>query len=157
MGELLSASSGVPLLHVPYRGGGAPIQAVIGGEVDLLSDTLTVAMPHLQSGRPRALAVTSAEAWPTLPSVPPASATLSGFEVRSWLGLAAPAGAPEAIVQRLNHDTHAALARKDVQQTLGHLGSMAWPGTPAAFKDMVAKEVVRWKDVIARRGIQVEG
>ena len=127
VGELLGASSGGQFLHVPYRGGGAPVQAVIGGEVDLLCDTLTVAMPHIQSGRLRALAVTSAQAWPTLPGVPPVAATLPGFEVRSWLGIAAPAGTPDAIVQRLNGAIRTVLAREDVQKSLANLGSIASP------------------------------
>jgi len=156
VGELLGASSSGQFLHVPYRGGGAPVQAVIGGEVDLLCDTLTVAVPHIQSGRLRALAVTSAEAWPTLPGVPPAAASLPGFEVRSWLGIAAPAGTPEAIVQRLGSEVRTVLARADVQKSLANLGSVAAPSTPEAMKDMVQKEIARWKDVIARRGIQVE-
>lgn len=156
VGELLGASSGGQFLHVPYRGGGAPVQAVIGGEVDLLCDTLTVAMPHIQSGRLRALAVTSAQAWPTLPGVPPVAATLPGFEVRSWLGIAAPAGTPDAIVQRLNSAIRTVLAREDVQKSLANLGSIASPSAPEAMKDMVQKEVVRWKDVIAKRGIQVD-
>ncbi len=156
VGELLGASSGGQFLHVPYRGGGAPVQAVIGGEVDLLCDTLTVAMPHIQSGRLRALAVTSAQAWPTLPGVPPVAATLPGFEVRSWLGIAAPAGTPDAIVQRLNGAIRTVLAREDVQKSLANLGSIASPSTPEAMKDMVQKEVARWKDVIAKRGIQID-
>ncbi len=156
VGELLGASSGGQFLHVPYRGGGAPVQAVIGGEVDLLCDTLTVAVPHIQSGRLRALAVTSAEAWPTLPAVPPAAASLPGFEVRSWLGIAAPAGTPDAIVQRLNSEVRAVLARADVQKSLVNLGSVASPSSPEAMKDMVQKEIARWKNVIAQRGIQVE-
>ena len=156
VGELLGASSGGQFLHVPYRGGGAPVQAVIGGEVDLLCDTLTVAMPHIQSGRLRALAVTSAQAWPTLPGVPPVAATLPGFEVRSWLGIAAPAGTPDAIVQRLNGAIRTVLAREDVQKSLANLGSIASPSAPEAMKDMVQKEVARWKDVIAKRGIQID-
>lgn len=156
VGELLGAASGAPLLHVPYRGGGAPVQAVIGGEVDVLADTLTVAGPHLQSGRLRALAVTSAAAWPLAPDVPPASATLPGFEVRSWLGLAAPAGTPEAIVRQLNTDLLAALQQPDMQKSLANVGSLAAPTTPQAMQQMVQTEIERWRGVIAQRKIQVE-
>ncbi|MBO9644585.1 tripartite tricarboxylate transporter substrate binding protein [uncultured Pseudacidovorax sp.] len=156
VGELLSATAGVPLLHVPYRGGGAPVQAVIGGEVDVLSDTLTVAAPHIQSGRLRALAVTSAQPWPSAPGVPPVAATLPGFEVRSWLGLAAPAGTPDAIVQRLNAEVRKLLQLPDVNKALLAAGSVAAPSSPEAMKDMVQNEIARWRGVIARRGIQVE-
>lgn len=152
VGELLSATAGDPLLHIPYRGGGAPVQAVIGGEVGVLSDTPTVALPHIQSGRLRALAVTSAQAWPSLPGVPPVSATLQGFEVRSWLGL----GTPAPIVQRLNADVRKALQDPGLQKALGNSGSMARPSSPEAMQEMVQNEIARWRGVIVRRGIQVE-
>lgn len=156
VGELLSATSGAPLEHIPYRGGGAPVQAVIAGEVDILTDTPTVALPHIQSGRLKALAVTSAEAWPFLAGVPTVAATLPGFEVRSWLGLAAPAGTPDAIIKRLNADVLQILRMPDIQKTLGTSGSVATPSTPAAMHEMVRTDIARWRDVIARRGIQVD-
>lgn len=156
VGELLAASAGVPLLHVPYRGGGAPIQAVLGGEVDMLCDTLTVATPHLQAGKLRALAVTSAKPWPATPDVPPVSATLPDFEVRSWLGLAAPAGAPDAVVQRLNTEVRKALESADVQKALGQAGSMASPSSPEEMRKMVQSEIGRWSGVIKQRGIKVD-
>lgn len=156
VGELLAASAGVPLLHVPYRGGGAPIQAVLGGEVDMLCDTLTVATPHLQAGKLRALAVTSAKPWPATPDVPPVSATLPDFEVRSWLGLAAPVGAPDAVVQRLNTEVRKALESADVQKALGQAGSMASPSSPEEMRKMVQSEIGRWSGVIKQRGIKVD-
>ncbi|VCU68139.1 Tripartite tricarboxylate transporter family receptor [Pigmentiphaga humi] len=156
VGELLGASAGVPLQHIPYRGGGAPIQAVLAGDVDVLSDTLTVATPHIESGKLRALAVTSAAEWPSMPGVPPVSATLPGFEVRSWLGLAAPAGTPEPIVQRLNAETRKALASADVQQALGRVGSLATPSSPAEMQDRVRTEIERWNGVIKARQISVD-
>lgn len=156
VGELLGAAGGVPMLHVPYRGGGAPVQAVIGGEVDVLADTLTVATPHIQSGRLRALAVTSAQPWPSLPGVPSVSATLPEFEIRSWLGLAAPAGMPVPIVQLLNSETRKVLQNPDVQKSLASAGSVASPSSPEAMRDMVQNEIARWHGVIVRRGIQVE-
>ncbi len=156
VGELLGAAAGVQLLHVPYRGGGAPVQAVIGGEVDILADTLTVATPHIQSGRLRALAVTSAAAWPSLAQVPPVSATLPGFEVLSWLGLAAPAATPEGIVRRLNTELQRVLQAPDMQKALAKLGSAAAPASPQAMQEMVQNDIARWRGVIARRGILVE-
>lgn len=156
VGELLASAAGVQLLHVPYRGGGAPVQAVIAGDVDVLADTLTVAAPHIQSGRLRALAVTSAAPWPSLPAVPPASATLKGFEVRSWLGLAAPAHTPDTIVQRLGADVRQVLQRPDVQAMLAQAGSIAAASTPDAMRQMVQADIARWRGVVAERGIQVE-
>lgn len=155
-GELLGSTAGVRLLHVPYRGGGAPVQAVIAGDVDVLSDTLTVAMPHIQSGRLRALAVTSAQAWPSLPGVPPVASVLPGFEVRSWLGLAAPAGTPADIVQRLATETHKALREPGLQQALTSAGSAATPCSPEEMRAMVGEEIARWRGVIQQVGIPLQ-
>ena len=156
VGELLSAAAGVQLLHIPYRGGGAPVQAVIGGEVDILADTLTVAMAHIQSGRLRALGVTSAMAWPSVPGVPPVSATLPNFEVRSWLGLAAPAGTPDAVIRQLNADVRRVLHEPEVQKILAAAGSAPAPDSPEEMRNMVQNDIARWRAVIAKRGIQTE-
>jgi tripartite-type tricarboxylate transporter receptor subunit TctC len=156
VGELLSSAAGLKMLHVPYRGGGAPIQAVMGGEADLLVDTLSVALPHIQSGRLRALAVTSATPWSSLPEVPPVAVTLPGFEVHSWLALAAPAGTPESVVKGLNTALREVLQNAEVSKTLGGMGSMAAPSTPEALQAQVVGEIHRWREVISQRGIQTE-
>jgi tripartite-type tricarboxylate transporter receptor subunit TctC len=156
VGELLASAANVELLHIPYRGGGAPVQAVIAGDVDILADTLTVATPHIKSGRLRALGVTSAAAWPSLPGVAPVSAVLPGFEVRSWLGLAAPAGTPDAIVQRLTSDVHKVLEDPEIQKTLANAGSAATAMSPAEMQQMVQSEITRWRGVINKVGIPLQ-
>jgi tripartite-type tricarboxylate transporter receptor subunit TctC len=153
VGELLGSAANVKLLHVPYRGGGAPVQAVLAGDVDVLTDTLTVATPHITSGRLRALAVTSAQPWPSLKGVPPVSATLPQFEIRSWLGLAAPAGTPEPIMRQLNADVQTALREPELQKALANLGSEASPSTAADMRSMVEREVTRWRGVVKAAGI----
>lgn len=153
VGELLASTAGVRLLHIPYRGGGAPVQAVIGGDVDVLADTLTVAAPHIKSGRLRALGVTSAQPWPGAPGVPTLAATLPGFEVRSWLGLAAPAGTPESVMQRLNAETRKALADSEFQKALAGLGSEAAPRSPGETMAMVQGDILRWREVATKAGI----
>ncbi len=157
VGELLGATAQVKLLHIPYRGGGAPVQAVIAGDVDVLTDTLTVAAPHIKSGRLRALAITSAEAWPSAPGVPTVSTVLPGFEVRSWLGLAAPAGTPAEVVQKLAAEIHKALKAPDLQQALAQAGSAAAPSSPEQMRAMVGSEIARWRDVIQQVGIPLQG
>lgn len=157
VGELLGATAQVKLLHIPYRGGGAPVQAVIAGDVDVLTDTLTVAAPHIKSGRLRALAITSAEPWPSMPGVAPVSSVLPGFEVRSWLGLAAPAGTPAEVVQKLAAEVHKALKSPDLQQALANAGSAATPSSPEQMRSMVVSEIARWRDVIQQVGIPLQG
>ena len=156
VGELLGSTANVQLMHVPYRGGGAPVQAVIAGDVDILTDTLTVAAPHIKSGRLRALGITSAAEWPTMMGVPPVSAVLRGFEVRSWLGLAAPAKTPQAIIDRLSADVNTALRGADIQKTLFDSGSMSSRSTPAEFRRMVEREVKRWREVITKVNIPLQ-
>jgi tripartite-type tricarboxylate transporter receptor subunit TctC len=157
VGELLGSTAKVELLHVPYRGGGAPVQAVIAGDVDVLTDTLTVATPHIKSGRLRALGVTSAAEWPSLPGVPPVSSVLPGFEVRSWLGLAAPAGTAPDIVQRLTEEIHKALQDPGLKQALANAGSEATPCTPEQMRHMVGNEINRWRGVIEQAKIPLQG
>ncbi|QNK67155.1 tripartite tricarboxylate transporter substrate binding protein [Variovorax sp. PAMC26660] len=153
VGELLGVSAGVKLLHVPYRGGGAPVQAVIAGDVDILADTLTVATPHIQSGRLRALAVTSAQPWPSMPQVPAVASVLKGFEIRSWLGLAAPHGTPPQVVELLDRSVRLVLDDPGVKAMLASLGSEAAPSSAAQMKSMVEREIKRWSEVVAQAGI----
>lgn len=156
VGELFGATAGVKLLHVPYRGGGAPVQAVIAGDVDILTDTLTVATPHIKSGRLRALGVTSAQAWPTMPDIAPVSSVLPGFEVRSWLGLAVPAKTPKDIIDRLSAGIHQVLKDPAIKQSLTNAGSMAAPSSPEEFRTMVQSEIARWRGVIQKSGIPLQ-
>ena len=154
VGELLGVTANVKLLHVPYRGGGAPVQAVIAGDVDVLADTLTVASPHIKSGRLRALAVTSAQPWPSMPEIAPVSAVLKGFEIRSWLGLAAAAGTPTDIVDQLNRAIRTAAEDSGIKASLFNLGSEPAPSSPVQMTDMVKREIDRWRSVVAKAGIQ---
>jgi len=156
VGELLASSANVQLLHIPYRGGGAPVQAVIGGDVDILADTLTVATPHIQSGRLRALAVTSASPWPSIPGVPTVAATVPGFEVRSWLGLAAPAGTPEAVLRKLNAEIRRVLQLVDIQKAFAGAGSEVAPSSPMEMRNMVQADIARWRAVVARSRIPLQ-
>ncbi|MFX4809693.1 tripartite tricarboxylate transporter substrate-binding protein, partial [Acinetobacter baumannii] len=95
------AAAGVELIHIPYKGGSAPLQDVLGGRVDLMFDSVTVTRSHIESGRLRGLGVTSTHRAPQLPSVPPMKDSVPGFEVTSWTGVAAPRGLPPAVAQRL--------------------------------------------------------
>ncbi|MCS6766091.1 MAG: tripartite tricarboxylate transporter substrate binding protein [Candidatus Protistobacter heckmanni] len=153
VGELLASTGGVEMLHVPYRGGGQPAQAVIGGDVEVLLDTPTVALPHVKSGRLRALGVTSLASWPILRGVPPVSAALPGFEVRSWLGLAAPAGLPAPVSRKLVEEVHRALNDSGLQQGLATVASLPFPSTPAEMQTMIQSEIERWRGVVKKAGI----
>lgn len=155
-GELLAAAAKADMLHIPYRGGGAPVVAVMGGDVDVLVDTATVAGPHIKSGGLRALAVTSAETWPELPNVPPAAKALPGFEVMSWLGIAAPAGTPDDIINSLNSALRDILADEKVKETLANMGSATAYVQPQDMRDRIARDIKQWRQVVTDAGIPLQ-
>lgn len=155
-GELLASAAKAKMLHVPYRGGGAPVMSVIAGEVDVLVDTATVAGPQIQAGKLRALAVTSPTGWAQLPNTPAAAQTLPGFEVMSWLGLAAPAKTSPAIIEKLNATLGEIAQDPAVQKTLQGMGSEPAHITPAQMRDMIASDVKRWKQVVQAAAIPLQ-
>jgi len=156
-GELFQATAGVELIHVPYKGGAAPLQDVLGGRVDLMFDSVTVTRPHIESGKLRGLGVTSAQRAPQLPGVPPMKDSVPGFEVTSWTGVAAPKGLPPAVAQRLHEALVKVLAQPDVVKQLEATGGAASPSTSAAeMKSFVQAQVGKWSKVVKDANIPMQ-
>ncbi len=139
-GELLASLAGIELVHVPYRGGQAPVTDLLGGRIDVMVDTLTVTRPQLDAGTIRGLAVTSPKAWPGLTGIPPAGDTVKGYDVRSWMGIATTKGVPEPIVTALNADILFALQQPQVRDKLEAIGNEVRGSTPAEMRDWIAGE-----------------
>ncbi|OAF19277.1 tripartite tricarboxylate transporter substrate binding protein [Bradyrhizobium neotropicale] len=154
VGELLSLSADIKLTHVPYRGGMQPLTDLLGGNIDLIVDTITVTRQGINGGTLRGLGVTSTEPWPALPNVPPIGSRIPGFEVISWIGIAAPAGTPAPVIERLNGTLRALVDDAAFQQKLDDLGVRAKASSPAEMRDFVAGEIVRWNGVIDRASLQ---
>ena len=154
--ELLGYKAGAKFVHVPYKGSGPAIQDVIAGQVDMMFDTTVVAGPHIQSGKLRALAVSSAKRLDSMPDVPTVAETLPGFEVLSWQGIFAPAGTPKAIVDRLNGEILKILATPEMQDRLKSLGMQPSTFTPAQFAAFQKDEVAKWAAVVKATGIKLE-
>ena len=154
LGEWLSSQAGIEMNHIPFKGGTSPLTEVLAGRVDVMIETMTLVLPHIKSGKLRGLAVTSPEPKDYLPDVPPASRTVPGLVFQSWLGIAAPAGTPAPVVQRLNSDLRKALAEPEVQKRLAALGGGAAPVTPDEMRRQVETEIERWKKLVDSRGIQ---
>jgi tripartite-type tricarboxylate transporter receptor subunit TctC len=154
LGEWLSAESGIEMLHVPFKGGTSPVTEVVAGRVDVMFETITLALPHIKSGKLRALAVTSPEPKDYLPGVPPVARTLPGLVFQSWLGIAVPAGTPAPIVRRLNRDFRNVLAHPEVQQRLAALGGGAAWVVPSEMRIQVETEVERWRRLVESRRIE---
>jgi tripartite-type tricarboxylate transporter receptor subunit TctC len=153
-GELLALAAGIKLTHVPYRGGMQPLTDVLGGQIDVIVDTITVTGPAIQGGTLQGLGVSSAQPWPTLPNVPPIATQLPGFDVKSWIGIAAPAGTPTPVIARLNEALRKIVEDASFQQRLDQLGVRAQATSPVEMRDFVRSEISRWKGVIDQAGLQ---
>jgi len=154
LGEWLAAEAGIEMLHVPFKGGTSPVTEVVAGRVDVMFETMTLVLPHIKSGRLRALAVTSPEPKDYLPDVPPVAKTVPGVVFQSWLGIAAPAGTPPAVVERLNRELRKVLDESDVQKRLSALGGGSAPISPDLMRAQVQTEVERWKKLVESRKIE---
>jgi tripartite-type tricarboxylate transporter receptor subunit TctC len=152
-GELLCATAGIKMTHVPYRGGSGPMTDLLGGQIDLNVDTITVIEPQVRAGKVTALGVTSAKPWWSLPDIAPVSATVPGYDVQTWASLAAPKGTPADIVKKLNDDLRAGLAESDTKERLNKIGMDIKPGTPDEMKALAAEQVAKWKKVVADANI----
>jgi tripartite-type tricarboxylate transporter receptor subunit TctC len=158
--ELLAFKSGVKFTHIPYKGSGPAIQDVIGGQVDMMFDTTVVAAPHIQSGKLRAIAVTSSKRLASLPNVPTVAESglpgLGDFEVVSWQAIFAPAGTPAPVVERLNREIARILAQPEMQDKLKGFGMEPSSLTIPQFAAFQKAEVDKWAQVIKAAGVKVE-
>jgi len=154
--ELLKSKAGIDITHIPYKGSGPAIQDVIAGQVDMMFDTTVVAGPHIESGKLRALAVTSAKRLPNLPNVPTVAETVPGYEVISWQAIFAPAGTPKAILERLHAEIAKILRDADMQDRLGKLGMQGADMSVEQISTFQKAEVAKWAAVIKAANIKLE-
>jgi tripartite-type tricarboxylate transporter receptor subunit TctC len=155
--ELFSAAAGLRLVHVPYRSAPQHNQALVNNEVQLVIGSLTTALGLLQSGKLRALAIVSERRSPLLPDVPTIDeAGLRGFQVRTWIGLVAPAGTPDRIVETLNRAVNAALLEPAAQRWMSDLGLAIIGGSAQQFDQQLRDDYAMWGDVVRRLGLRPE-
>jgi tripartite-type tricarboxylate transporter receptor subunit TctC len=155
-GELLKSLAGISMVHIPFKGGGPALVAVIAGEVQIMFATMPAAMPHVKSGKVKPVAVTTgkrSQAMPELPTI--AESGVKGYDASTWYGLLAPARTPQAIVTRLHGDTVKILAGP-TRQRLEVQGFEPEGGTPAEFAAYIKSEIVKWAKVIKDAGIPAE-
>lgn len=147
--EYLKLRAKIFMLHIPYRGTAPSVTDLIAGQVDATFTGAPAVLPHVRSGRLRALAVSSSQRIAALPDVPTvAESGFAGFEADQWYGIVAPAGTPAAVVARLNAEINKALALPEVAQQLAVEGAVPTPTTPKAFGDLIAREIPRWAEVV---------
>lgn len=154
--ELFNASAGTRMVHVPYRGSAPALTDVMGGQTDVMFDTMLSAMPYVQGGKLRALAVTGAARSPAAPDVPTvAESGIPGYEATAWNGLMAPAGTPEPVVRRLSDALRKVLGRPDLQQKFAAQGFAAEWMAPADYARFLDGEVDKWAGVVKASGATV--
>lgn len=154
-GETFRLLAKAELTHVPYKGSAPAVQDVIGGQIPMSFETVTVALPHVQSGRVRALAVTSARRSPVMPNVPTLQeAGVPGFDVASWQALYAPAGTPPVIVQRMNAEIAKIIAMPDMKAKMEGLGLEHAPNTPEQFAEFGRNEIAKWTRIVKEGNVK---
>ena len=159
-GELFKSMSGTYMVHFPYKGSGPAILDMLGGSMDVMFDNLPAAMPHIKSGKLKALAVTSSqrsEAMPELPTIEEAGGpALKGYEASSWFGLLAPAGTPPELVRRIQQETAKAMSTPAVKEKLLAQGAIPGGNTPEDFAKFIDAEHKKWAQVVKVSGAKVD-
>lgn len=155
--ESFERLAGVHLVHIPYKGAPDVMTDLIAGRTQLAVEYQTVALPHVQAGRLRALAVAGKARKPALPDVPTAGELgLPGLDGTGWQGFVAPAGTPPEIIERLHRDITAAMKSKDYVDYVALLGAEMGGGTPAEFAQLIAAEIERWGRIVKEAGVKVD-
>lgn len=157
IGAMFAQRAGLDVTHVPYRGGGPSITALLANEIQFVFDTVQTSRPLVAEGQLRGLAVTGGERSSLLPEVPTAKESgLEDFEVGYWLGIFAPAATPAAVVQKLGTAFREALAQANVRERIAGMGLTPVGSTPEEFAETVKQDVASWRDVIRRAKIQLD-
>jgi tripartite-type tricarboxylate transporter receptor subunit TctC len=155
--SLLEVTTGTDLQHIPYKGGGPAITALMGGETDILLDSITTGGPFLTSGKLRALAVTGSKRIGKLPDVPTfAEAGLPEYKMVHWVGLAAPGKTPPAILDKLHREVLKAMSADDVKARFAELGAESAVGPRDQFNEFLKTEVASWSRIVKQANIQPE-
>lgn len=154
-GELFNQIAGTTLNHVPYKGSAPAMQALLAGQIDIDFESLNVAIPHIRSGAIRALGVTSFERSPLLPDVPAIAEYLPTYHFSGWLGLLAPAGTSQEIIERLYKETEKALSAPAIKEQLMFQGMHPTSSSPSEFKSFIAEQIESLGEIVRRSGASV--
>lgn len=155
--ELFKTMAGLYVVHIPYNGAPPAALSVTTGDTQMLFSVPSVVMPHLRSGKVRAIAVTSASRFALMPELPTvAESGLPKFESLTWNGILVPAGTPPDVIQRLNREVDAILKLPDVKARLNNAGLEPAGGTPEQFRALIAQEARKWSEIIRRTGAKLD-
>ncbi len=156
-GMLFQQLTGVQMTHVPYKGSGAALPDLIGGQVNIMFDNLPSSMPHIKSGKLRAIATTAKTRSTVMPELPTvAESGVPGFEITAWFGLLAPAKTPQAIIDRLNLEVTKILKLPDIKARFIAQGAEPTPGTPQQLGAFVKEKTAQWAPIVKASGAQID-
>ncbi len=159
-GELFKSMSGTFMVHFPYRGSGPALLDMLGGSMDVMYDNLPSSIPHIKTGKLKALAVTSSQRSAALPDLPTmeqaGGASLKGYDASSWFGLLAPAGTPPEVVSRIQQEVAKSFAKPEIKEKLLAQGAIPGGNTPAEFAKMIDFEIKKWALVVKNSGAKVD-
>jgi tripartite-type tricarboxylate transporter receptor subunit TctC len=155
-GEIFQSMTGTKFVHVPYRGTAPAMADLISGQVQVIFDNVATSLPHIRSGKIRAIATTTLTRLPLLPDVPPVADTVPGYEAISFYGIGVPKGTPPEIVDRLNHEVNLAMADPKIQAFFTELGTIISLGSPADFGKLMDSEGAKWAAAVKSAGVQLE-
>ena len=156
-GELFKAMTGTDIVHVPHKASGDARNSVIGGHVHMMLDAITTMAENARAGQVRALGTSFSKRSPVMPDVPTiAEAGVPGYEATIWLGIMAPTGTPQPIVDKLNKEINAILARPDLKAGWAKQGAEPLTMTPAEFGAYLKRDIEKWADVVKKTGLKVQ-
>ena len=153
---LFAITAGIKMIHVPYKSTGAAMPELVAGQTQVMVAGMLGAQPFYESGRLRALAVTTAQRWPSLPQLPAIAETVPGYEAVTYYGIFVPKGTPQPIVDRLNAEVNRIIQDGGIKKTLEAQGLAPSGGTPAKFGERVKKEYDGWVKVVRETGLKIE-
>jgi tripartite-type tricarboxylate transporter receptor subunit TctC len=154
--EMLKQMGGFTALHVPYKGSAPGLADLIPGNVQLFFDSIPSSLPHVKTGRIRAIGVASSQRSPAMPDVPAINESLKGFEADSWFGLMMPAGTPREIILKLNAETLKILSTQEVKDRLLSQGGVAVGGTPEQLAERIRADIAKWGKVARTANVRID-
>lgn len=156
IGEMLGKTTGINMMHVPYKGASAAVTDLVSGQVQVSVQSLPSSIAFIRSGKVKVLGVVNPKRLPALPDAPTIGETIKGFGATPWYGMFAPAGTPKAIVSQLNAELAKALESKDVQDRLAAVGCEPFKSTPEQFAQLVRDDLPRWAKIVKESGATID-
>ena len=156
-GAMFTQLTGVDMIHIPYKGSGPAVTDLLAGQVSMMFDNIPSSLPHIKSGKLRALATTGAKRDPALPDLPTvAEAGVPGYESGVWFGVMVPAGTPKDVIARLNAETVKGANAPEFVKRMKDLGYNLIPGSPDTMSEMIKAEIARWTPIVKASGAKVD-